>query len=165
MIEWLKWTELNSSVKLITNEDLWYSTRNYYFEITYKGNESVKEYIYIYAVLCISTQLCLIPCNPMDCSPPGSSAHGDSPGKYTGVGFHNPFSGKPPNPGIKPRSSALWADSLSSEPPGKPKNTGVGSLSLLQGIFLTQESNQGLLHHRGFFTSWATRDAHTHIYV
>ena len=26
------------------------------------------------------------------------------------------------------------------------QNTGVGSLSLLQGIFLTQESNQGLLH-------------------
>ena len=30
----------------------------------------------------------------------------------------------------------------------KPKNTGVGSLSLLQGIFLTQELNQGLLHCR-----------------
>ena len=28
------------------------------------------------------------------------------------------------------------------------QNTGVGSLSLLQGIFLTQESNRGLLHHR-----------------
>ena len=28
----------------------------------------------------------------------------------------------------------------------KPKNTGVGSLSLLQQIFLTQESNQDLLH-------------------
>ena len=39
-------------------------------------------------------------------------------------------------------------DSLPSEPPGKPKNTGVGSLSLLQGIFLTQESNWGLLHCR-----------------
>ena len=38
-----------------------------------------------------------------------------------------------PNPGIKPRSPALQADSLLSEPPGKPKNTGVGSLSLLQG--------------------------------
>ena len=25
-------------------------------------------------------------CNPMDCSPPGSSVHGDSPGKNTGVG-------------------------------------------------------------------------------
>ena len=50
-----------------------------------------------------------------------------------------------PNPGIKPRSPALQADSLPSEPPGKPKNTGVSSLSLLQGIFPTQESNQGLL--------------------
>ena len=39
-------------------------------------------------------------------------------------------------------------DSVPSEPPGKPKNTGVGSLSLLQQIFLTQESNRGLLHCR-----------------
>ena len=38
-----------------------------------------------------------------------------------------------PNTGIEPRSPALQADSLLSEPPGKPKNTGVGSLSLLQG--------------------------------
>ena len=43
-----------------------------------------------------------------------------------------------PNPGIKPRSLALQVDSLPLEPPGKPKNTGVGSLSLLQGIFPTQ---------------------------
>ena len=35
-----------------------------------------------------------------------------------------------PNSGIEPRSPALPADSLPSEPPGKPKNTGVGSLSL-----------------------------------
>ena len=37
---------------------------------------------------------------------------------------------------------------LPAEPQGKTKNTGVGSLSLLQGIFLTQESNRGLLHCR-----------------
>ena len=43
-----------------------------------------------------------------------------------------------PNPGIKPRPLPLQADSLPAEPQGKPKNTGVGSLSLLQGIFLTQ---------------------------
>ena len=49
-----------------------------------------------------------------------------------------------PNPGTEPRSPALQADSLLSEPPGKPKNIGVGSLSLLQWIFLTQESNRGL---------------------
>ena len=39
-------------------------------------------------------------------------------------------------------------DSLPAEPPGMPQNTGVGSLSLLKWIFLTQESNQGLLHSR-----------------
>ena len=57
-----------------------------------------------------------------------------------------PFLGDLPNPGIEPRSPALWADSLSAEPPEKPKNTGVGSLSLLQQIFPSQESNWGLLH-------------------
>ena len=48
----------------------------------------------------------------------------------------------------RPRFPALQADSLPSEPPGKPKNPGVSSLSLLQGTFLTQELNQGLLHYR-----------------
>ena len=38
-----------------------------------------------------------------------------------------------PNPGIKPRSPALQVDSLAGEPQGKPKNTGVGSLSLSLG--------------------------------
>ena len=53
-----------------------------------------------------------------------------------------------PNPGLRPRSPALQADSLPSEPPGKPENTGVGILSLLQEIFLTQELNWSLLHCR-----------------
>ena len=59
-----------------------------------------------------------------------------------------PFSGDLPNPGIEPRSPVLQAVSLPAEPPGKPKNIGVASLSLLQGIFPTQESNWGLLHCR-----------------
>ena len=41
------------------------------------------------------------------------------------------------NPGIEPGSPALQADSLLAKPQGKPKNTGVGSLSLFQWIFLT----------------------------
>ena len=40
-----------------------------------------------------------------------------------------------PDPGMESRSPTLQADSLPSEPPEKPKNTGVGSLSLLQRIF------------------------------
>ena len=47
-----------------------------------------------------------------------------------------------------PRSPALQADSLLSVTRGKPKNTRVGSLSFLQWIFLTQESNRGLLNLR-----------------
>ena len=45
-------------------------------------------------------------------------------------------------------SKALQEDSLPAEPQEKPKNTGLGSLSLLQWIFPTQESTQGLLHCR-----------------
>ena len=62
-------------------------------------------------------------------------------------GLPCPPSGDLPNPEIKPMSPALQLDSLPSEPPGKPRNAGVGSLSL-QGIFPTQELNQGLLHCR-----------------
>ena len=47
-----------------------------------------------------------------------------------------------------PQVSCIAGNSLPSGPAGKPKNTGVDSLSLLQGIFLTQESNQALLHCR-----------------
>ena len=59
-----------------------------------------------------------------------------------------PSPGDLPNPGITPRSPALQADSLPAEPQVKPKNTGVGSISLLQGIFPTQRLNPGLLHCR-----------------
>ena len=63
-------------------------------------------------------------------------------------GLPCPPLGDLPNPGIKPRSPALQVNSSPSEPAGKPMNIGVGSLSLLQGIFPTQESNWGLLHYR-----------------
>ena len=53
-------------------------------------------------------QSCPTLCDPMDCNPPGSSVHGDSPGKNAEVGCH----------------------------------------ALLQGIFLAQGLNQGLLHCR-----------------
>ena len=57
-----------------------------------------------------------------------------------------PFSRELPNSGIEPRSLTLQVDSLPAEPQGKPENTGVGSLSRLQRIFLTQELNQHPLH-------------------
>ena len=63
---------------------------------------------YMQSCCCLVTKSYITLCDPMDCSLPGSSAHGDSAGQ----------------------------------------NTGVGTRSLLQGIFLTQELNQSLLHCR-----------------
>ena len=65
------------------------------------------------SVLCLA-QLCLT----LDCSPPGSSVHGDSPGKNPAVGCHALLQGSS-QPRIKPRFSTLQADSLLPEPPGK----------------------------------------------
>ena len=98
-------------------------------------------------MLCLVAQLCPTLCNPMDCSPPGSSIHGIFQTRvleWIAISFSRDL----PNLGIESRSPAPWADSLLSGPPGKPMNTGVGSLSLLQGIFPAQEWNQDLLHHR-----------------
>ena len=50
-----------------------------------------------------------------------------------------PFSKGSSQLGIKPRSPVLQADYLPAETLGKPKNTRVGALSLLLGIFLIQE--------------------------
>ena len=59
-------------------------------------------------------------------------------------GLPCPPPGDLPNPGIEPRSYELHEDSLLSELPEKPQNTGVGNLSLLQGNLQTQKSNQSL---------------------
>ena len=61
---------------------------------------------------------------------------------WSGLSFPSP--GDLPYPEFEPRSLEFQTDALSSELLGKPKNTEVGSLSHLQGIFPAQESNQGL---------------------
>ena len=53
------------------------------------------------------------------------------------IGLPFPSPGDLPDPGIEPGSPTLQADTLPSEPPGKPMNTEVGGLFLLQGIFPT----------------------------
>ena len=69
----------------------------------------------MYLLMCMKvkvkvTQLCPTLCDPMDCSFPGSSVHGDSPGKNTGMGscsfLHRVFSTQ----GVKPGSPSLQVD-------------------------------------------------------
>ena len=117
------------------------------------------------------TQSCPTLCDPMHCSPPGSSVQGILQARileWVAISFSR-GSSKPQRlnrglphcrqtlyhlshqgsyPGLEPTSPTLRVHSLPSETPGKPKNTGVGSLSTLQGIFPTQELNWGLLHCR-----------------
>ena len=90
------------------------------------------------------TQSCPTLRDPMDCSPPGSSIHGIFQARVLEWGAIA-FSEK------ESESRSVVSDSLRLHglysPWNSPgQNTGVGSLSLLQGIFSTQGSNIGLLH-------------------
>ena len=97
------------------------------------------------AVLRLVIQSCLTLCDPMDCSPPGSSVHGDCRSRILKhIAIPSSRGSSQPRDRRQVSCTAgrfftIWA---------KVKNTGVGSLSLLQGIFLTQESNWGLQHCR-----------------
>jgi len=98
------------------------------------------------ALVWLVAQSCLILYNLMDCSLPSSSVHGILQAKIL-EWVAIPFSGGSSQAKDRTHVSCI-ADSLPAKPPGKPKNTGVGSLFLLQQIFPTQESNWGLLHCR-----------------
>ena len=82
-----------------------------------------------------------------DCSPPGFSVLGILQARIL-EWVAIPFSGESSQPRDRTQISHIAGDSLPSEPPGNPKNAGMGSLSLLQGIFPAQELNPGLLHCR-----------------
>ena len=64
-------------------------------------------------------QSCLTLCDPMDCSPPGSSVHGILQARIL-EWVATPSPGDLPHPGMEPRPPTLQVDSLPSEPPGKP---------------------------------------------
>ena len=97
--------------------------------------------------MCLVAQLCLTLCDYMDCSPPGSSVHADSPGKNTGVGCHVLFQGIFPTQRSNPVSHitsgffTVWGtreaqEYWSGQPMPSPQ------------IFPAQELNWGLLHCR-----------------
>ena len=88
-------------------------------------------------------QWCLTLCDLMRCSLPGSSVHGILQARIL-EWIAIPFSRGSSQPRDGAQVSHI-AGTFFPEIAGKPKNTGVGSLSLLQGIFLTQGSNWGLL--------------------
>ena len=75
------------------------------------------------------------------------------PEYWSGQPFPSP--GDLPNPGIVPRSPALQADSLPTEPQDRPKNTEVGSLSFLQQSSQLRNWPRVSCISGGSFTNWA----------
>ena len=76
-----------------------------------------------YSVVLVAKS-CLALLDPMDCSRQAPLSMGFPRQEYwSGLPF--PLPGDLPDPGIKPRSSALQADTLPSEPPGKPLTASV----------------------------------------
>ena len=57
---------------------------------------------YIRITWCLLIQLCPTLCDPMGCSPPGASVHGDSPGQNSGVRHHALLQGVFPTQGSNP---------------------------------------------------------------
>ena len=93
-----------------------------------------------------SLQLCLTLCNPIDGSPLGSSVPGILQARileWVAIPFSRGSSQPRDRTQVSHTAGGFFF--LSAEPQGKPKNTGVGRLSLLQQIFPTQELNRGLL--------------------
>ena len=114
--------------------------------------------IYNLAVLCLVAQLCPTLCNLMHCSPPGSSVHGDSPGKNTGVGCYSllqdifPTQGS--NPGLPHCRRILYH--LSHQ----------GSPWILEWVAypFSRGSSSGSPELQAH-SSWATREAWTYGYL
>ena len=91
------------------------------------------------------TQSCPTLCDPMDCSLLGSSGvPWNSPGKDTRLGCHSLLQRNLPDPGIKPGSPTLQADSLPSEPPGKPKHRWCWVVSLPHASLVSGPLNLAL---------------------
>ena len=63
-----------------------------------------------------------------------------------------------PNPAIEPKSPELRMDSLPSEPKGKPKNTGVGGLSLLQWSSRPRNPARVSCIAGGLFANWVIKE-------
>ena len=95
-------------------------------------------------------------CDPMDGSPPGSSVHGDSPGKNTGVGCHALLQGIFPTQAYLPHCKWIL-QCLSHQ--GSPRILEWVAIPFSKGSCRPRNLTGVSCIASGFFTSWATREA------
>ena len=106
-------------------------------------------FVIILIVYCVCSviQSCPTLWDPMNCSPPGYSVHGILQARIL-EWIAMPSSRRSSQPRDRTQVSHIASGFFTVWATRKPKNTGVESLSLFQGIFLTQESSGVLLHCR-----------------
>ena len=82
---------------------------------------------------CVHAESCPALCHTMGCSLPDSSVQGILQARILG-GLSCSPPGDLPNPGIVPTPPALQADSLPTEPPGKPRKGSIQELILFLSL-------------------------------
>ena len=102
--------------------------------------------------------LCLTLCNPMDCSPPGFSVHGDSPDKSTVVCCHALLQGVFPTPGSNPGLLHCRRILYSLNHQRIPRILEWVVYPFCRGSFQPRNWTGVSCIAGGFFTSWATRE-------
>ena len=112
-------------------------------------------------VLCLVTWSCPTLCGPLDCCPPGSSVHEDSPGKNNGVGYHALLQGIFPTPGSNPGlPHCRWIRYQLSHQGSPWILEWVTYPFSRRSIWPRYQTGVSCIAGR-FFTSWATREALT----
>ena len=111
---------------------------------------------------CLFSQLYPILCDPMDCSPPGSAVHGDSPGKNSRVGLPWPPPRDLPNQGSNPRLPHCRQIVYHLSHQGSPWILEWVAYPFSRGFSWPRNPISVSCLAGSFFTSWATREALTH---
>ena len=115
--------------------------------------------------VCLVAQLCQTLCNSMDCSPPGSPVHGDSQARIL-EWVSKPSTKESPQLRDRTQVSHIAGRFFTIWVIREAQEYWVGSISLLQGIFLTKNRTRVSYNAGRYFTNWATReDLESHVGV
>ena len=139
--------------------------QSYYFS---KFEQFMKEFLFFFlklppyctvcAVLCLVTELRPYLWDPMICSLPGSSVHGDSPGKNTGMGCHALLQGIFPTQGSNPALPNFRWILYQLSQQGCPRILEWVAYPLSRRSSWPGNRTGVFCIAAGFFTIWATRE-------
>ena len=117
-----------------------------------------------YIQLCVCSS-CLALSIPKDCSPPGSSVHGDSPGKNPGIGCHILLQGIFPTQGLNLGLTHYRWILYHLSHQGSPRILEWVAKPFSRGISWPRKWTGVSFIAGGFFTSWDTKEAPTFSYI